>query len=201
MAATELRRHPHQAQGGPAVGRHHGDAVVGVDDAPARRRGDGHTQVRVVEMLAAGQTLGRTFAKAHALDHPEEPVPPVVPVLTRMGRRVLADVAQALLVARVGRQPATALRRGFAAGTGLIGGVALLRVQHTDHVDHVARVVAVAGQVLGTQGVGLQFLLSAVAGHIAGGHALRLATRRNGRRDPHRARRRGPGQRGPCGGG
>jgi len=51
--------------------------------------------------------------------------------------------------------------------------VGVLGFQRWHHVDHVARVVAAAREVFGAQGLGLQFLVAAVVGDVAGRHALR----------------------------
>ena len=58
-------------------------------------------------------------------------------------------------------------------GPRLIGGEALLALEHFDHIDHVVRIVIEAGEVFSAQLVRLRFLTTAVFRDIAGSHPLR----------------------------
>ena len=164
---------------------------------PAGRRGQGDAQALVEEVAPARHALGPALAERDAVDGAQVARPAVVGIAALVAGRDPADVGQALVVAGVRGQPVRARRRRAALGPGLVGGEALLVLEHADDVDHVLRVVAVARQVFGAQLVGLQFLFAAVRGDVARGHALRhLAGQVGGagharRAFQHRAQHRG----------
>ena len=176
VRGTGLGRHRlgHQRRITGGVDQRH--RVLCVLDLPTRWRSERKTQTGVIKILAAHHALLGAVAVDHAADRVEVALAAIVAVAARCARVASGDVADAgqpLIVARVRGQPVATLARLAAGGAGLVGGKLLLHLQHRDHVDHVLRVVAVAHQVFGAQLVGLQFLVAAVAGDVAGRRTLR----------------------------